>query len=68
MTANDTWVAEDGLISSAVLHVYAGNAAQALDKALTHIDRIGERTGRVVSIETYSVHHDAGDQYTVSFS
>jgi hypothetical protein len=68
MTANDSYVAEDGMISSAVLHVYAGNAAQALDKALTHLDRIAASTGRIVSIETYTAHRDYGDRYTVSFS
>jgi hypothetical protein len=68
MTANDTYVAEDGLISSAVLHVYAHNAADALDKALTHLDRIAASTGRVACIETYTAHHDYADRYTVSFS
>lgn len=68
MTANDTYIAEDGLISSAVLHVYAENAAQALDKALNQLDRIAANTGRVACIETYTAHREADDFYTVSFS
>jgi hypothetical protein len=68
MTANDTYVAEDGIISSAVLHVYANNPAQALDAALNHLDRIAAHTGRIVSIETYTAHRDYSDRYTVTFS
>lgn len=68
MTSNDTYVAEDNIISSATIYAHGANPAQALDRALNTLDRIADHTGRIASIETYTISVEYGDRYKVVFA
>jgi hypothetical protein len=68
MTTSDSFVGEDNMITIATIYVSADSAPQALDRALNRLDRIAENSGRIASIETYTMRKLADGRYQIDFA
>lgn len=68
MGQNDSYVAEGNVITIAKMYVTAHSAPAALDRALTRLDRLANSTGRIASIETYTIKKVGDDRYEIDFA
>lgn len=68
MGTEDTFVCEDNMITLATMYISAGSAPQALDRALNKLALIAMKTGRVASIETYTIRSAADGRYQIDFA
>lgn len=68
MGQNDSYVGEDNMITIATIYVTADSAPRALELALNKLDRVAENSGRIASIETYTMKLVGDSRYEISFA
>lgn len=68
MGNTDSYVGEDNLITVATIYVSADSAPRALELALNKLDRVATNSGRLASIETYTMKLVGEGRYEISFA